>query len=383
MQVINDTNAGGRLGAMLGTGLQELAQNKLAMIQQQYNQAYNQNQYAQGVGKLFERFGVAPEKALEMGRSMYMLSPQERNLFWQNPGAWLGQQQEQPQTGIGALQQTGQPQPGMNILQQQMPQQMQEPESIQGPYMPYNPNLEGPQGVAPQQAQAMPQPQQQDRAKQIAESFMSPQEKRQQRMVELAEHKEENRRQEKLKPFVEKMQNEDARWQTIRDKASTALSLLEKAKAKFPGYFTGNVPESMSSWVIRDPDVREYQGLINDLIPLLASEPGQRLTNMQLKLKQMAKANVSQPIQTQAALLNGILDQSNERKAATDYMESLRNQETGDFPKDLSSRVTEFRHAQEDPLKYPKYFRHNTIIEDDQGNIHMNINGKRWQQIKR
>jgi hypothetical protein len=104
---------------------------------------------------------------------------------------------------------------------------------------------------------------------------------------------------------------------------------------------------------------------------------------MQLKLKQMAKANVSQPIQTQAALLNGILDQSNERKAATDYMESLRNQETGDFPKDLSSRVTEFRHAQEDPLKYPKYFRHNTIIEDDQGNIHMNINGKRWQQIKR
>jgi hypothetical protein len=375
MQVINDTNIGGRLGEAFGTGLQQLAHNKLAQIQQQYNEAYNRNLYSQGAGTLFSKLGMAPDKAQEIGQALYSLSPQERNLFWQNPGAIAallgGQQQGQPQ-----MEQTG-----MNMLAQQQAPEVP-PEQIVGPYSAYpKPQEQNAPGVMP--GQPIQQPQQPDRATQIAQALMSPQEKRQQRTLELKEQEALDRRQDKLKPFIDKVQNDDARWQNIRDKAATALQLLQKAKAKFPGYFTGNVPESMSSWVIRDPDVREYQGLINDLIPMLASEPGQRLTNMQLKLKQMAKANVSQPIETQVALLQGILDQSNLRKETTDFMESLKDQETGNFPKDVSSRVTEFRHAQEDPLKYPKYFKHNTIYQDDQGNVHMNVNGKRWQQLKR
>jgi len=380
MQVIRDTTAGSRLGEAFGTGLQELAQNKLAMIQQQYNQAYNQNQYAQGVGKLFEKFGVPPDKALEMGRSMYMLTPQERALFWQNPAAWLGQQ-EQPQAGIGALQQAGQMPGGLSALQQ--PQELQEPESIVGPYTPYNPNIQGPQGVAAQQAQVMPQIQQPDRAKQLQEAFMTPSQRAKQETLQLARQKENRAQQQTLQPFITKVTERAERWKNIRGKAEKALELLQKAHDKFPGWFTGNLPENVQPWLIRDPDVRDYQSLVLEMIPMIAAEgDDKRLTNLKLQLTKAAKPNVSQPIKTQMDVLEGIIDLSNEKKDINNFLLAQEDKATGFYPNDLRSRVSEFSAAQEDPLKYPRYFKHNTIIEDH-GKLFMNVNGKRWQQLKR
>ena len=43
MQIIDDTNSGGRLGAALGTGLHQLAQNKLNMLTQRYEDQKNQS----------------------------------------------------------------------------------------------------------------------------------------------------------------------------------------------------------------------------------------------------------------------------------------------------------------------------------------------------
>ena len=363
-------SAGEGLGTGLSSGLQAIANMKL----QQMQQRHQQQNYGQSAGKLLELLNIAPDKAQAFGLALGGLSPQERNQFWQNPNALAALIQQQPQ-------QQGQLQTGINAMQQQ-PQEIQEPESIIGPYTPYNPNIQGPEGVTAQQTQAMPQLQQLDKAKQLTEAFMSPKDKRAAQALELQQQKAEDRRQDKLKPFVDKIQNDAARWQVIRGKAEEALTLLDKAKNRFPGWLTGNIPESMSSWFIRDPDVRRYQSLVLEMIPLLAAEgDDKRITNMKLRLTQLAKSNVSQPVNTQASIMNGIIDQSNDKKAVNEYLLSTMDQETGNFPHNISSRVSEFRGAQEDPLKYPRYYKHNTII-DDNGKLFMNINGKRWQQLK-
>lgn len=116
MQVIADSSAGGRLGAALGTGLQQIAQHKLEHLQKQHDTQFAKAQYAKGLAPLFGE-GVAnllanvdtetqktllqnPEFLMQLGQRM----AQEQQ---QGQGNQQVMQPQEQQSGIGALQGQG------------------------------------------------------------------------------------------------------------------------------------------------------------------------------------------------------------------------------------------------------------------------------------
>lgn len=112
MQVINDTNAGGRLGAALGTGLNQLAQHKLSQLSSQYDSQMQRSQFAQK---------LAPILGEDTANFLSTLTPQERDYALENLGnlKHLNQPNNQQQDGNSGMQQLMQPQ----LSQQQNPQQ--------------------------------------------------------------------------------------------------------------------------------------------------------------------------------------------------------------------------------------------------------------------
>jgi hypothetical protein len=146
MQAIFDSNAGGRLGEALGTGLNKLAENKLAQISQQYQGQQERSRFAQG---------LAPILGQDTANFLSNLGPDERKYALQNIGS-LMQLNQQP----GQQQQMG----GMAALgAQQQPQQQMT-------------------GQQPKEQQQMAP----DRTKLVQDIFTSPQEKREREKLELA-----------------------------------------------------------------------------------------------------------------------------------------------------------------------------------------------------
>jgi len=169
MQVIADTNAGGRLGSALGTGLQQLAHNKLEHVMKQYEKQSERAQYARG---------LAPILGDEAANFVSNLSPDERKYALQNIGSLMQlsqqpMQQQGPASGLAAL--GGAPQqPG----QQQAEQQFQSPQQQMSP----------------------------DRAKLIQDIFTSPQEKREREKLELAKRQTNLK---ETKKYVETLKDQE------------------------------------------------------------------------------------------------------------------------------------------------------------------------------
>lgn len=187
MQVIQDTNAGGRLGAALGTGLQQLAQNKLAHVMQQHEKA----QYAAG---------LAPVLGKAAATFVSNLAPEERKVALQNPG-FLMQLNEELGGGAGSSDQSS------GIAALSGPNNPQVPQLSALNFL-ENPNAVSPlirqalgnapvqfngQEQAPQeQGQGQPQPRpvnNAERAKLLENIFTSPAEKREREKLGLAKEK--------------------------------------------------------------------------------------------------------------------------------------------------------------------------------------------------
>lgn len=101
MNIINDPGAGGRIGKILSTGLQNLAQNKLANVQQQYQQQLQKSQYEKG---------IAPIVGPQVAKFLSNLSEKERAMVLPNIDALMQQfpTAEQGNTsGIKALTDSG------------------------------------------------------------------------------------------------------------------------------------------------------------------------------------------------------------------------------------------------------------------------------------
>lgn len=139
MQVIRDTNVGGILGEVLGTGLQQLAHHKLSQLSNQYEMQQQRSQFAQG---------LTPLLGQDTANFLSYLGPEERKSALQNIGA-LMQLNQQP----------GQQQGGLEALSQQPEQQ---------------------------QTQLQGQERNPERAKLVQDIFTSPQEKREREKLELA-----------------------------------------------------------------------------------------------------------------------------------------------------------------------------------------------------
>lgn len=190
MQAIFDTNAGGRLGAALGTGLNQLAQHKLAQLSKQYEIQSQKSQFAQG---------LAPILGQDTANFLSNLSPQERNHALQNIGS-LMQLNQQPgqQEQMGGVAALGGQQP-----EQQMPEQQQQ--------------------MSPQ------------RAKLLQDVFTSPQEKREREKLELAKRSSNIK---ETKQYVDSLKTMEkaAKESDLRLKRMT--SLIERGKLPNAGIWS-------------------------------------------------------------------------------------------------------------------------------------------------
>lgn len=110
MQFIQDTNAGGRLGEALGTGLHQLAQHKLSQLQ--------------------TTAGLTPVVGRDAAKFLSLLGPEERQIILQDVNALQRLQSipNQEQNGLAALgQQQGQQRSSQQEPEmQQLGQQFQE-----------------------------------------------------------------------------------------------------------------------------------------------------------------------------------------------------------------------------------------------------------------
>ncbi len=214
MQVIQDTNAGGRFGEILGSGLNQLAQHKLGHLTQQYEREQT-------------RKGLANYLGDDTANFLINLSPKEREHALSNLGSLLQLNQQPGQQQMGGMAALGnQQQPQQQEPQQQVMQQLQEaiknrftnqtvgqrPQEEQGSLL--SGLVSEPQGVlrgAQQQpsmqapeAQKQPQQKQQmtpERIKLIEDIFTSPHEKREREKLELQKRKVSSQENKEIREF--------------------------------------------------------------------------------------------------------------------------------------------------------------------------------------
>lgn len=289
MQVVADTNAGGRLGAALGTGLQQLAQHKLDHVLKQYEKQYDKSQYAKG---------LAPLLGQDTANFLSTLNPEERKYALQNIGSLMqlqGQPAQQQMGGLSAL--NGAQQPGA-----------QQPGAQQ-------------QAMEPQQQGQMPP----DRAQLIQDIFTSPAEKREREKLELAK-KQINLKETKKYVDTLKDQEKAAKESDLRLGRMTKLieggklpnanlwSFLTKIEeapiagagagallgtALFPGLGTavgaglGGLVGALTSPLAGaaksfiktgSPDIEEFEKLSADFVKNAKQYFGSRLTDADLKI---------------------------------------------------------------------------------------------------
>ena len=255
MQVIQDTNAGGRLGEALDTGLQELAHHKLAGLTQRYEQQQERSQFAQG---------IAPILGQDTANFLSHLGPNERKSALQNIGALM--QFNQP---------AGQQQGGLEAFSQQ-PGQNQQPN------------------------QQIGQEQTPERAKLIQDVFTSPQEKREREKLDLQKRqlnlKETKSYIDELKSKEKAAKEADLRFkrmETLIDKGNlpnaalwSALSKLEHAP--FISGLTAPLAELIKGgvkWYSGNPaDIEEFEKLSSEFVKNAKQYFGSKITQKEVEL---------------------------------------------------------------------------------------------------
>jgi hypothetical protein len=186
--------------------------------------------------------------------------------------------------------------------------------------------------------------------------------------------------QEKLRPFFTKESEHFKAEKQARDYAVKMLDILQANKKDWPGAAKGNLPAAAMKLLLRNPAVREYEATGKNLVSsLLATRKGQP-TGFKLKFEESGKAGLDQPIETQEALLQGIIDHYDDEAERQEYIQSLQDDQ-GNFPLDVSRKVDEFDRAIDEPLKYPSFFEEGTIYPHKNGQKFILENGK-WKVMK-
>lgn len=315
---------GSGLGQGLGAGLQQLAQNKLQEVTNRQQQGKMSSALQQLLNFTPERANAAaplPESIL-------------RELFKQHLQAPANAKYAEALSGILGGDQGG----GMGIEQEG---------SIQ------NPNAI-PSGLSQQQAF------------QLAQLKLQAQER--DRKNKQAEEDREMKVQDKLEPFLKAQAEDYSSAKKIYAAAKRMRKLLDENKSKFPGWVTGQLPE----WAHRDPAVREYIALSNKLPLLLASSRKGQPSNYKVRLEQMSKAHVGQPIETQREILDEL---ERESKSVFDTQKSIaeaREKNDGKLPRDLRQKLIEggLSSESEDQSEELSTYAGSDIVEDDKGQIY-------------
>lgn len=141
---------------------------------------------------------------------------------------------------------------------------------------------------------------------------------------------------EKLEPFL-KGQAED--YKNAKNLSVVARRMKEnllKNKKKWPGV-TGYLPSS----VFRDADIRKYIADANKLVLLSASSRKGQPTNFKVRLEQLTKPELNQPVQTQLDLLDDYINDADEVFGNQRNIDRIRQENNGRYPRDLAQRLIE------------------------------------------
>ena len=332
MNVIRDTTAGGDIGNAFGTGLgqglQILAQNKLAQIQQKQQQT----QLAQGLKGLF------PNANPNELHSLSSLPPEILNTYvkqkLQEPGnqSYMkalqsllgGEQQQQPQQDhvLNEL---------MNREQGFSPLEMDKALAMQNQTEQPKQTPELGTGINAKQFKDILDVKQKQDALELKKQSMVAKDKAQLRKEELAI-------QEKVAPFLHAQAQDFNNSKKIYNLAKGMLANVTKNKSKWPN-FSGYLPNTVQ----RDPDVRKYIADSNQLVTLLAGSRRGQPTNFKIKLEQASKPELNQPIETQESILRGLIDSSKEVFDTQNEIGKIKKEFGGKYPRDLETRIAELQ----------------------------------------
>jgi hypothetical protein len=299
MQVIHDSNAGGRLGEALGTGLNQLAQHKLAQISKQYQDQQERFNFAQGL-----KSSGLPENIINL---LANIDPKDRGSILKNlnpqalmQGSEQSSQQQMGGMGSGMQQLEGQQQPQQQQFgPEQLLQALRQPEQLYGKqsnmFQQQEPGQQIQQQQLPQQQQMAP-----DKAKLAHDLFTSPKEKREREKLELAKRtaniKETKQYVDELKGKEKAVKEADLRlrkMETLIDKGNlpnaalwSALSKLESAP--FISGLTAPLAELMKGgvkwWSGKSSDIEEFEKLSSEFVKNAKQYFGSRITQKEVEM---------------------------------------------------------------------------------------------------
>lgn len=176
------------------------------------------------------------------------------------------------------------------------------------------------------------------------------------------ERKQEFAEQEKVQPYLQAKAQDFQNAKNLYNAANKALKLLDEHENDWPG-ISGLLPEQLQPIVQRNPYVREYMTLTDEIATLLANSRKGQPTNFKTKLELRSKANISQPIDTQRQRLKKIIEDSKNEFQVNKEIQNL-NKQYGKYPRDLATKLTEFELGQLEGKENKKEIDQNESLID-------------------
>lgn len=368
MQIIpRDENFGGRLGSAFGSGIQQLADLKLANLTKRYDQQQERSHFAEG---------LTPILGKDTANFLSYLQPEERKHALQNIGSLLqlNQQPGQQQNGLAALsQQYGQNQQPSEQFGQQQPDQRQQ--LLEAARNQFTNQATGQQpfgqqgfGNAPEVSQ---QPQQQaqqaqglnpDRAQLVQDIFTSPQEKRERKKLELAERqaalKEKESNFKETKEYIKTLKDKEKaskeanlrlqRMEKLIDKGNlpnaalwSSLSKLENAP--FISGLTAPLAELLKGglkWYSGNPaDIEEFEKLSSEFVKNAKQYFGSRITQKEVEMYMQTVPTLMQTDKGKKKLIENIRSLNELSEIEAKAARSIIKENKGIPPIDIEQQV--------------------------------------------
>lgn len=346
-----------------------------------------------GVDPLSARFInslPAKQRGEEVGNYLRQLQAEKQRRSQQESSA--------PQTGYqeqSPLQQILSPQPSEQPAQERpgLPNLFNQGTTGSGINPQFLQALQPEQQMAPQQVPEQPQMPEQDMRQQqavapqesidtqphdiLARSLGTGKGSQKTAAQELQEQRRIDAEQKSLRPFIDKEQQKYDIQQELGELADEALEILHEHHKDFPGAFKGNLSQKQLALLERNPYVRRYNSILNRIV-IKSGQEGKGLPSKhRLTLEALAKTDLNQPLKTQERNLESLREHRDE---STDRWKFILSQnKSGDYPKDIQSRVVQYDMAMRNPLQHPASFEENTLYEQ-KGQKFKIINGE-WKKV--
>ena len=138
----------------------------------------------------------------------------------------------------------------------------------------------------------------------------------------------------KLQPFLQKEAERAEQAQEWKSVVERMTEIAKKNKQRWPT-ISGYGPDEIQ----RDPEIREYAALANQLITIKSNALRGTPTNLRTKLLASGKINLSQPYQTQINLLDREDKNADKILEIPQNIEKIRAENGGRYPRDLALKL--------------------------------------------